>query len=89
MKPGTFVVEDQAAADYITEAADDLYPCEPDETYELHAIRGARQLADAITRLLPELVEDAIGAGHSWREVGEALGMSKQAAHERYAGRNR
>lgn len=32
-------------------------------------------------------VENAIRAGCSWREVAEALGVSKQAAHKKHARR--
>jgi ATP-dependent Clp protease ATP-binding subunit ClpA len=32
-----------------------------------------------------ELAADALRAGHTWREIGAALGVSKQAAHRRHS----
>src|SRR5262245_11349332 len=35
-------------------------------------------------RLLDRFVEEARGAGCSWTEIGATLGISKQAAHQRF-----
>jgi hypothetical protein len=49
------------------------------------------QLADQVRRIdemeayVPHLVVQARYAGASWQELGEALGVSRQAAHEKYA----
>ncbi|NUT45651.1 MAG: hypothetical protein HOV86_37240, partial [Thermoactinospora sp.] len=34
--------------------------------------------------LLDQAVAGARGGGASWAEIGEAMGISKQAAHERF-----
>lgn len=38
----------------------------------------------ALRALLPPAVSDAREAGASWRQIGEALGMSKQSAQRRF-----
>ena len=56
------------------------------------AIEGLRALT-ALRHELDELearhVADALGEGRSRSQIGEALGISKQAAHKRHAGRVR
>lgn len=48
----------------------------------LHLLCDLRDEAD---RWLVIFVRDAIEAGHSWADVGGWLGISRQAAHERYS----
>jgi hypoxanthine-guanine phosphoribosyltransferase len=48
-------------------------------------IRLVRDLRDEADEWLILMVRDAIEAGRSWAAVGEALGVTKQAAHERFA----
>lgn len=48
-------------------------------------IRLIRDLRDQADEWLILMVRDTIEQGHSWAEVGTFLGVSKQAAHERYA----
>ncbi len=48
-------------------------------------IRLVRDLRDEADEWLIVMVRDAIEAGHTWAAVGESLGVSKQAAHERFA----
>lgn len=45
------------------------------------AARTLPALASAVER---EMVARARGRGASWTEIGEALGMTRQAAHERF-----
>jgi hypoxanthine-guanine phosphoribosyltransferase len=48
-------------------------------------IRLVRDLRDEADEWLMVMVRDAIEAGHTWAAVGESLGVTKQAAHERFA----
>ncbi|MBJ7600811.1 MAG: hypothetical protein DLM67_16540 [Candidatus Nephthysia bennettiae] len=48
-------------------------------------IRLIRDLRDEADEWLFVMVRDAVEAGQTWAAVGESLGVSKQAAHERYA----
>ncbi len=50
-----------------------------------HCVRLLRDLRDEADRWLVLFVRDEIEAGHTWAEIGEALGVSRQAAHERFA----
>jgi Clp amino terminal domain, pathogenicity island component len=43
------------------------------------------QLRRDLDSLETELAADALRAGHTWREIGAALGVSKQAAHRRHS----
>jgi hypothetical protein len=47
-------------------------------------LRIAADLRVAAERQIRVLVTRAIASGCSWREVGDALGVSPQAAHQRY-----
>jgi DNA-directed RNA polymerase specialized sigma24 family protein len=60
-------------------------PTEPDDA--LATVVALRRAAAALER---EAVDHALAQGWSWRRIGEALGMSAQAAHKRLApGRRR
>ena len=52
-----------------------------DPAGQLEALCELRRELDAIEA---ELAADAIRAGMSWREIGAAIGVSKQAAHRRH-----
>ena len=55
---------------------------EPDDPVErLRALRAADQ---ELANWLSEAVGQARGAGRSWAEIGEALGVSRQAAWHLY-----
>ena len=45
---------------------------------------AARELAAASDAALQQAVDRARAAGHSWREVGDVLGTSRQAAFQRF-----
>jgi len=45
----------------------------------------ADHLATELRVLLRELALDAHDAGHTWDEIGRALGVSRAAAHERFS----
>jgi len=49
----------------------------------LDALSSAATLQQQADTLLQRAVESAIGT-HSWAEIGAALGISKQAAHQKY-----
>jgi DNA-directed RNA polymerase specialized sigma24 family protein len=53
---------------------------------------GHRAVA-ALRRLLERLerihVENARTSGHSWQEIADELGISKQAVHKKYAAKGR
>lgn len=46
----------------------------------------AEELSQASDNLLGCFVDRARQAGRSWSEIGQALGVTKQAAHERFIG---
>jgi hypothetical protein len=48
------------------------------------ALSATAALRDAADRKLFELVGFARDAGASWSSIGEALGVTTQAAHQRY-----
>lgn len=48
------------------------------------AVAAARDLAAAASEALQEAVDAARGAGHSWREIGDVLGTTRQAAFQRF-----
>lgn len=50
--------------------------------------RAAGQVARAQARL-DAAVREARAAGASWAEIGDAAGMTRQSAHERWAGEER
>jgi hypothetical protein len=52
--------------------------------HPLTAVVAARELAAASDAALQQAVDRARAAGHSWREVGDVLGTSRQAAFQRF-----
>jgi hypothetical protein len=50
----------------------------------LAAMAAARELSAATGEALQEAVDRARAAGHSWREIGDVLGTTRQAAFQRF-----
>lgn len=48
------------------------------------SLEAANRLRHAADALVTELVAEARDQGATWAEVGEVLGVSTQAAHQRY-----
>ncbi|WP_030961745.1 hypothetical protein [Streptomyces sp. NRRL S-378] len=53
----------------------------------LRLLDASRVGAEESSRLLREAVQGARAAGHSWDAVGRVLGVSRQAAQQRFAGK--
>ncbi len=79
--------EIERAAERFVELADELDP----ETARVLVTEDLRGIADAAQALrddearLREAVEIARAHGRSWNQVGVALGVSRQAARQRFA----
>lgn len=54
-----------------------------DPAVGLHAVASLRSLLDSIEQLQ---VEQARARGWSWQEIAAALGVSRQAVHQKHAG---
>jgi uncharacterized NAD(P)/FAD-binding protein YdhS len=52
----------------------------------LEDLRVACGASGAVDKLIRQTVADARRQGCTWAEIGEALGMSKQSAWERFSG---
>ncbi|HEY7324830.1 MAG TPA: DUF3887 domain-containing protein [Streptosporangiaceae bacterium] len=50
----------------------------------LEALAAARELSAAANDTLQEAVDHARAVGRSWREIGDVLGTSRQAAFQRF-----
>ncbi len=50
-------------------------------------LAAVSELRSEVERLEVEQVRSALAAGWSWRQIAEALGVSKQAAHRKHAAR--
>lgn len=50
----------------------------------LAALGAARELAEALDTALQAAVDRARAAGRTWREIGDALGTTRQAAFQRF-----
>ena len=55
------------------------------ESEPLEGLREACRVSTALDKLTRESVQRAREAGHSWTQIGEALGVTKQTAWERYS----
>jgi hypothetical protein len=56
------------------------------ENEPLDGLREACRVSTALDKLTRDSVQRAREAGHSWTEIGAALGVAKQTAWERYSG---
>ena len=65
-------------ANVVCDATDEL-------TSPLDRIEYLRSLRDAADAYLAEYVEAARKEGMAWQSIADALGVTRQAAHERYA----
>ena len=52
---------------------------------ELNTVRIAARMRAVADDALQQCVERARSAGHTWQEIGDALGTSRQAAFQRFA----
>ncbi len=50
----------------------------------LEVVAAARELSAAVADALQTAVDRARAAGHSWREIGDVLGTTRQAAFQRF-----
>ena len=57
---------------------------EPGSGSPLAAVAAARELAAAANSAMQAAVDQARGAGHSWREIGDVLETTRQAAFQRF-----
>ena len=57
-------------------------PAPDDPEAALQAVLALRQQANLLER---RAVEEAIDQGWTWAQVGQALGISAQAAHKKFA----
>lgn len=54
------------------------------EVTAVEALEANRRLADLLTGRRWHVMQGAREAGASWSEIGDALGMTKQGAHDTY-----
>lgn len=76
-----------AADPYLAAARDAVRALLPDGSGPDHVQAGlaaAAQLRERLDWVLLSLVGEGRAAGLSWSQVGAALGVRKQAAHQRY-----
>ncbi|GAA1439518.1 hypothetical protein GCM10009617_04110 [Leifsonia poae] len=56
----------------------------PDREHALESVRRASALTSELDALLQVIVDDARAAGVTWQGIGEILGVSRQAAFQRF-----
>jgi len=64
---------------------DQLDPSKLEDVSDLRKIAAAQNSVHAEEAKLREAVQLARGHGHSWNRIAVALGVSRQAARQRYA----
>lgn len=75
----------EAVADAVMQTPAELAArLETDAHASLTLVDSARVAAEEASRLLRESIDGARAAGHSWGAIGELLGVSKQAAQQRF-----
>lgn len=52
----------------------------------LQAVAAARTMTDLAQQTLQHLVDEARAAGHTWQQIGDVLGTTRQAAYQRFGG---
>lgn len=79
--------EIEQAAKRFDQLADELDPAttDADDTDDLRAVATASDAARADEARLREAVEVARAHGRSWNHIAVALGVSRQAARQRFA----
>jgi len=89
--PGGLLGEDdavrlrEAVTEAVLSAPDGLRDSISDDpTASLALVAASRVAAEETSRLLQESVANARGAGHSWDAIGRLLGVSRQAAQQRF-----
>ena len=55
-----------------------------DENAPLELVRAAHEVQDRAEALLAAAVQEAREAGRTWQEIGDVLGVSRQAVFQRY-----
>jgi hypothetical protein len=71
----------------MTEATDTAQAAtDADPQVGLRAVAALRRLVERLETLQ---VRNARAAGWSWEEIGQALGVSRQAVHKKYGGRDK
>src|SRR3954453_23212730 len=70
--------------DLVAQVQQQATPAEPAALLDIAAAISAEHAADA-DRLLDHFVTHARGAGMSWTDIGGRLGVSKQAARQRFS----
>jgi len=80
--------EIEAAARRFEQLADEFDPeaAEVDDTEDLRDVARASDAERAVKARLREAVEIARAHGRSWNQIAVALGVSRQAARQRFAG---
>lgn len=79
--------EIEQAAQRFEQLADALDPdtVDADDIEDLRAVATASQTVQADEARLREAVETARSQGRSWNQIAVALGVSRQAARQRFA----
>lgn len=79
----------ERAARRFEDLAENLDPetADAERTEDLREIAAASAAMRADEARLREAVESARGRGRSWNEIGVALGVSRQAARQRFSGK--
>lgn len=79
--------EIERAARRFEQLADELDPAgvEAQQTDDLRSVAAAAEAVRADEAELRDAVEVARGRGRSWNEIALALGVSRQAARQRFA----
>src|SRR5690349_6574973 len=55
--------------------------------HKLSFVSAAQRLQQATETVLTDLVAEAVAQGATWEEIGQTLGVTRQAAHRRFAGK--
>lgn len=91
--PGTDLLLDDVRCDALRDAVTDAVlvsspglreALDQDPDASLTLVVAARVAAEQTSQLLRDAVASARGAGHSWDTVGRLLGVSRQAAQQRF-----